>query len=461
MRVSQLTLGWGLACALWAFSPAWAANKPPSAKKESGQGNGDTVRHATRRPKQFSREWHVSTSGSDTAAGTKQAPFRTIGRALRTAGPGEAIRVSSGEYAEGLLIDNAVKAGRADAPITLVGEGRPRIVPTPKGGTLVQVRKPYWIIEGFEIDVRGQPRFAVLFEGNTTGAVLTGNDIHHGTLGAGIATYGGARDVLIENNHIHDFRKQPKGDSHGIVIQATSRGITVRGNDIHDNSGDSVQCLLPDKPEDAPASDILIENNLLHGNDENGVDVKTCHRVVIRDNTMYGFRKSPTSVGEAVVIHYSARDVRVEDNIIYDAGRGISVGGSRIGDQPSPVNVVVSGNVIRDITQSGGSDGTGIRVENSRGVQVVDNAISGTQGYGMMLGLGSNGAPSEDLTVRGNSIQGRRLVRLGQRQHRPGLKMDRNRYGSNGTFKVDPQEETNLTDWRKSSGVDQQSTPFQ
>ncbi|MCP3102239.1 right-handed parallel beta-helix repeat-containing protein [Myxococcus sp. K15C18031901] len=446
-------LGIVLLWTLCAQAPAWSA-----APRKTGASfmAVDLTRPAPGRPKRFTREWFVSPSGSDQAAGTKQAPLRTIGRAVRSVGPGEVIRVAPGEYAEGVVIDGAVKAGREDAPITLLGEGQPRIVPAKGGGTLVQVRKPHWIVEGFDLDVRGQPRFAVLFAGDTRGSVLASCHIHHGSLGAGVATFGGARDVLITNNHIHHFQRRPGGDSHGVVVQATSRDITVRGNDIHDNSGDSVQCLLPDKPDEVPARGLVIEDNLLHANGENAVDIKTCQGVTIRRNTMHGFRKSPTSAGEAVVIHFSARDVRVEHNLIYDSGRGVAVGGSREGDQPSPVHVVVRGNVIRDITRAGGSDGAGIRVENSRDVRVEDNAIDRTEGYGMMLGLGSNGAPSEDLTVRGNVIQGRHLVRLGQ--HRPGLKMGRNQYGPGGLFKVDPEEISSITRWKKASGVDDEST---
>ncbi|MCE9673294.1 right-handed parallel beta-helix repeat-containing protein [Myxococcus stipitatus] len=448
-------LGIVLLWTLCAQAPAWAAT-PPARKVGASFVAVDLSRPAPGRPRHFTREWFVSPTGSDQAPGTKQAPFRTIGRAVRSAGPGEAIRVAAGEYAEGIVIDGAVRAGREDAPITLLGEGQPRIVPAKGGGTLVQVRKPHWIVEGFDLDVRGEPRFAVLFAGDTRGAVLASCHIHHGSLGAGVATFGGASDVLITNNHIHHFHRKPRGDSHGVVVQATSRDITVRGNDIHDNSGDSVQCLLPDEPGEAPARGLVIEDNLLHDNVENAVDIKTCRDVVIRRNTMHGFRKSPTSAGEAVVIHYSARDVRVEDNLVYDAGRGIAVGGSREADQPSPVQVVVRGNVIHDITRAGGSDGAGIRVENSRDVRVEGNTIDRTEGYGMMLGLGSNGAPSEDLTVRGNVIQGRHLVRLGQ--HRPGLKMGRNQYGPGGLFKVDPEETTSIAGWKKASGVDQEST---
>ncbi|MBZ4421302.1 nitrous oxide reductase family maturation protein NosD [Myxococcus sp. RHSTA-1-4] len=410
-----------------------------------------SAKHRDSRRKDFSREWYVSASGSDRAEGSKKAPFRTIGRALKAVAPGEAIIVLPGVYAESVVIDGNVKAGRKDAPITLMAQGRARIFPG-GSGALVQIRKPYWVVDGFEIDVKGQKRFAVIFEGNTEGSVLSGSNVHHGALGGGVTTYGGARGVLIEGNHIHDFRKKPRGDSHGVVIQATSRDITLRENDIHDNSGDSVQCLKPDRDGQAPARGVVIERNRLYSNDENAVDIKTCRDVVIRANHMHGFRKSATSAGEAVVIHYSARNVRVEDNRIADAGRGISVGGVRDGSQPHPSEVEVKGNRITDISRKGGGDGVGIRVENARDVEVVGNTIEKTEGYGMMLGLGANGAPSEDLTVVGNTVRCRNLVRLGR--HHPGLRMDRNRYASGGLFKADPKEVRDLDAWKRVSGVD-------
>lgn len=406
-------------------------------------------RSSSKESKHFRNEWYVSPSGSDKAPGSRQEPFRTIGRAIVAAGPGDAIRVKSGKYAERIVIDGKAKAGKPGAPITLLGEGKPKIVPGNGSGTLVQVRRPYWRVEGFEIDVQKKPSFAVAFEGNTRGSSLARSEVHHGSLGGGVTTFGNARGVTIEDNHIHHFRK-PKGDSHGVVVQATSRDITIRGNDIHDNSGDSVQCLKPDKKSQAPARGLVIENNKLHGNDENAVDIKTCRDVIVRSNRMHDFRRSASSAGEAVVVHYSAENVRIEDNRISKAGRGISVGGVTEGRNPS--NVVVKGNDIRDISSKGGSDGAGIRVENASGVQVLDNKIEETDGYGMMLGLGANGAPSRNLTVKNNTVRGSKLIRLGGK--RPGLKMASNRYSRGGMFKVDPKETKDLNQWKAASGVD-------
>jgi hypothetical protein len=168
---------------------------------------------------------------------------------------------------------------------------------------------------------------------------------------------------------------------------------------------------------------------------------------------MYDFRKSSSSAGEAVVVHYSAQNIRIQDNEISKAGKGIAVGGVTEGASPS--NVVVSGNHIHEISSAGGSDGAGIRVENASQVQLEGNTIEDTDGYGLMLGLGSNGAPSSGLTVKDNVVRTEKLVRLGKK--RPGLQMGDNTYASGGLFKAEPKETRDFSQWQELSGVDQDS----
>lgn len=434
--------------------PKVAAGQSSSTAGQSGGTRASSQSAMTAAGSQ-GKERYVSTSGADSGQGSREAPFRTIQRALKAARPGDVIHVQAGEYPGNVAIDGPVSAGRADAPIRLVGEGRVRIVPGKQGGTLIQVRRPYWRIENLEVDARGQKRFAAAFERDTQGSALVGSHLYGGTMGAGVSTALGARGVLIEGNHIHDFRKAGGGDSHGVVVQATSRDIVIRKNDIHSTSGDAVQCLKPDHGQ-APAQGVRIENNHLHATHENAVDIKTCRDVVVSGNRMHGFRKSGSSAGEAVVVHYSASNVRVENNDISDAGRGVSVGGVKEG--PDPSNIVVKNNHIRAITKAGGSDGAGIRVENARDVKLQGNTVEDTAGYGMMLGLGANKAPSKDLVVEGNTVHGNNLVRIGKDKDRPGLTMDHNHYASQGRFKAENKETQSFNDWKRMSGVDKAST---
>ncbi|MGQ0506117.1 MAG: DUF1565 domain-containing protein, partial [Myxococcaceae bacterium] len=89
------------------------------------------------------RVWFVSPAGNDTAEGSESKPFKTISKAASVAAPGELVRVSSGTYAEKIVLADNVKPGRPDAKITLQGEGKPKIVPVAVGKDgMVQIRQP-------------------------------------------------------------------------------------------------------------------------------------------------------------------------------------------------------------------------------------------------------------------------------------------------------------------------------
>ncbi|HVE81755.1 MAG TPA: right-handed parallel beta-helix repeat-containing protein, partial [Myxococcales bacterium] len=381
---------------------------------------------------EFSRVLYVSPAGSDTAAGSEAAPFRTIHRALELVAPGEAVFVAAGTYPETLALD--ARAGLDGKPITLRGQGKPKLVPSGEGGGMVQFSRPGWVVEGFEIDAQGLGKIAVTFTSDVHGSVLRGNDIHGGTLGAGVTTYDGATGATIENNQIHDFWRDGE-DAHGVLVQWTSRDITIRGNDIHHNSGDSVQCIGPETYADAaPASGVLIEKNDLHDGVENAVDIKTCSGVMVRGNRMHGFRMAPSgqgAKGDAVVIHMSASDVTVEDNEIYDSGRGLSLGGNRIG--PMPAGVVIRHNRIHDIVIDGGTDGVGMCVENSEGARIEQNTFTRIASYALRVGGGTNG-PTDNLRVRNNILDAASPVRVGS--YAPGLVVNSNLYQPGALFTV-------------------------
>jgi nitrous oxidase accessory protein NosD len=377
---------------------------------------------------QYAKTWVVSPKGDDSAAGSADAPFRSINKAVSVAGPGDLVRVLAGTYDERVVIGAKAKAGTESAKITLQGEGSPRITPGSGSGALLQFQKPHWIVDGFEIDVQGQALYATTFQGDVTGSLLVNSELHGGTLGGAVTTYDEARGASIENNHIHDFVKTGgNGDSHGVVIQASSKDITIRNNDIHDNSGDSVQCLGPEGFNKLPpAEDVLIENNHFYGNRENAVDIKTCTGVVVRNNRMHGFKMSSTAKGEALVVHMSAKDVLIEGNDISDAAKGISVGGNH--DGPVPSGVVVRRNRIHDISTAGGGDGSGIRLENSQGTRVLNNTVTNVKRAALVIGHGTGG-PTSGLVVENNILDGdESVVDLGA--ERPGLKMGANLYAA-------------------------------
>jgi nitrous oxidase accessory protein NosD len=380
----------------------------------------------------------VSPTGNDAASGSESAPLRTIAKAVTLAGPGDLIRVRAGTYAERLLISSSVRAGTPQAPITLLGEGKPRIVPGSQEGALVVVEQPHWIIRGLDIDVQNRPAFAVAFTGDNTGTVLAESEIHHGAYGGGVSFHHGATGATLEDNHIHDFFLNGV-DAHGVIIQPTARQITVRNNVIHSNSGDSIQCHSPDGYEpEAPADEVLIEGNDLYGNVEQALDIKTCHNVVVRGNRMHLSRKG----NGAMVVHFSAKNILIEENDIYDAGVGIAVGGIRFGEPPS--GVVIRRNRIRDMLMGEGMTGAGLLFTVSTGTQVYNNTLTGVQGTAVIAGSG-DGGPTQNLVMKNNIIDAARALSLGSAA--PGLRMNTNLYRPGATFRKG-NSAWNLSQWK-------------
>lgn len=409
-------------------------------------------------------KWFVSPSasgGSDEANDGRSAtsPFATIGKAIRGATPGDVILVRAGTYEESIeLKPGSAREGTLEAPITLLGEGMPKLLARAPH-TLVRVRLPHWRIEGFELDMNGLGAQAVSFKGNTQGSSLARCNVHDGKLGAAISTSEGAHGVTIEENDIHDFFHAEKDkDSHGVVVQPTSRDITIRRNRISATSGDAVQVTFGEEHKGMqPAELVRIEDNELKRTRENAVDIKTSRHVTVRGNIMEDFRNTATSGGDGVVIHYSAEDVTIEGNVIALAGRGISVGGIKEKGMPDPQDIRLLNNIIRDISierakvnGDGSKDAVGIRVNNAQNVEIRGNIIERTGFYAVRIGSGEGA--SREVAVADNTLRTDLLVRLGSA--RSGLQMSRNHYGPGLLDAGGNRKTRKLAEWQRLTGLD-------
>jgi hypothetical protein len=109
-----------------------------------------------------------------------------------------------------------------------------------------------------------------------------------------------------------------------------------------------------------------------------------------------------------------------------------------------PTNVLIEKNLIHDISLGDGQDGTGIRIENSSGAQVLNNTFVDVEGPAMILGHGTGG-PTERLTVENNVVDAAVALSLGGQA--PGLSMNHNLYRSGARFQV-PGGEVALAGWQ-------------
>ncbi len=405
----------------------------------------------------FSRILWVSASGQDTAEGSESKPFKTVAKALSLVKPGEAIYLKSGTYSERLRLDE--KGGSSSRYLTL--KAAPGATPVFKGGTgsrtpMLDVRGAYWRIEGLTFDAAGDKAFVAFWRGaGAHHGILRACTLKNGTEGAGVYVAQQAQDVLIEGNSISHFRRSG-ADSHGVCVQTNARNVIVRANDIHHNSGDGVQCLSAEggaTEAGTPFDNLLVEDNDLHENQENGVDIKTCTRVTLRGNRIWGHRRTSSSAGEGVVVHLSASDVTLEDNEVRDNARGIQIGGVRVGAPPA--RVVLRRNRVFNGYGADGNDGSGIRVDTATDVKVLHNTVWNMPNYGLIVGNGESG-PSKDVQVRNNILGActSALVRAGT--SRQNMSFDGNLYTSLKGAAVLRNHNSfmGLSAWRSATGWD-------
>ena len=341
--------------------------------------------------------FHVAKTGSDSNPGTSAQPWRTISKAASALQAGQAAYVHTGTYYERVTTTNP---GTSSAPIWLMeAPGENAVIKGTGTSTapFVRINKPYWVVDGFEINAATVRAQAVRFDG-AKHAVVKNIDAHHGVGNAAIA-FDRAEDAALLSSKVHDYSwteadGSPK-DSHGVLVYRNSKRILVKGNDSWGHTGDDLQCADEDVVASADdPTDITIEGNR-YGNThpggalrtktrENAIDIKTCRNVTVRANKMFGIRPASTAPnGTALVAHVNADRVLVEKNRFWDNGVAASLGSQQnccLG------SVVFRRNLIFESTTASGGKGGGVRVGPARRFEAYHNTFHKVPAYAIRLG---------------------------------------------------------------------------
>jgi hypothetical protein len=166
---------------------------------------------------------------------------------------------------------------------------------------------------------------------------VIGNDIHSmRSDGINVIVPQG---ILIEANHVHDFRRAPDSGDHTDMIQfwtlnATRPGIdiTIRGNLLQAGGGGQTHSIfmrneMVDKGRAGPEMfyrRITIEDNVILNGHLHGITVGEADGVVIRRNTLLRDPALARGEGKAdavklprIAVNAASTDVVVEDNIAF------------------------------------------------------------------------------------------------------------------------------------------------
>jgi pectate lyase len=283
--------------------------------------------------------------------------------------------LASGAYSGRFEItaERRCRDGTASHPIQVFGE---------KGAVVhgaFRAGRAHWQFIGLEVTPGDSGLPALWLEASHL--VLERLHLHTGRF-HGVVVAGRARNIVVANSQIHDFKKMDaRGrpvDAHGIVVYSGASDVRVVGNEIHHNSGDGIQVNGPgdgSEPESRFARNIEIAGNLFHEDVENAIDIKDARSVVIAENRIWSYAPAPEAVGSAIVVQYDASDVTIRANHVVDT-RGVFVGRGKVGRTGKPAagrprNVLLIDNYLENSTPNG----VGLTIIGAQCVMVYNNVF--------------------------------------------------------------------------------------
>jgi serralysin len=253
----------------------------------------------------FAATYAVSPLGDDQASGGSAAPWRTLHRAAGALRAGDVLVLKAGRYNEPLELS---QSGRSDAPISVIGEGRPVVEAV---GDAVSIKASYVILKGLEAHSTGWGSAFVI--GPDAHHVRVAQNIARDSACAGIAAVS-ADYVAIEDNEVFGNSRKAPWQCSGIslyqnraVDQRPGFHNVISGNRIYDNmnvfvddavshSGgrttDGNGVIVDDFDHTQGAGPVysgatLIENNVISDNGGRGVHVFHSRNVAIVHNVVF------------------------------------------------------------------------------------------------------------------------------------------------------------------------------
>ncbi|MBI2378844.1 MAG: right-handed parallel beta-helix repeat-containing protein [Deltaproteobacteria bacterium] len=333
----------------------------------------------------------------DTLGPTQE--YVTIQAAANAVQPGDSVLVASGRYA-GFQVDTS---GTRSARILFRALGSDVVLDSPAGtGDGVRLQNVSFVtIEGFRIE--SPPERCIAARGATPESPmleleLRGNTCRSsGVEGFYLSEVGSS---LVEANDISGSGASGDTRSHGIYLaNAGSDGTVIRRNMISDagpaeSNGIHVNGDLS-VGGDGLVSGLTIEQNVIRGNAQNGINLDGVDSSVIRNNLIFGNARNAVRA-YAIDGAQGPRDLRIVNNSLVTGSNGWAIKLSE--DRGGHV-------VFNNVLLSGSSDTGAISVESASLIETASNVVVGrfsADGDSSVISL----AEWQELGLEVGSIEG-------------------------------------------------------
>lgn len=203
------------------------------------------------------------------------------------------------------------------------------------------------------------------------------------SLGHGIAPHN-SDNLLIENNYIglgYDGTTILGSGNTGIgtgIALSSSHNVTIKNNRVAgwDKGGMDIN---------SDNSDLSIENNIIHDNEANGIEISASENIQVVGNTIYNNQDVSISVFGMSLFGIVTDDVSITGNKV-----GLDINGTPTPNNPvginvfgDPTNVIIGGTSPADANHIASSTGSGIT---TMGFDVPAMSLSGSPQKVSILG---------------------------------------------------------------------------
>lgn len=299
----------------------------------SGAGASNAMKFTVRPGRIF----FVSTTGSDSSAGSFTAPWRTVRRARNAAQAGDIIYLMNGINETALDASGAslaiAKSGTSGYPIALVAyPGASATIGSATGqpyGISTTATANYWVLAG--IKLRGVN--SALKVSNSANWRVIGNDIScpNGSGAGACVVFSADKAIYMYRNLIHDNGSTTSTNIkqyQSVMFYGGTNGVDFGWNEIANTR--SCQA-LQFHSNSAPLYNLTVRNNLIHDARCDGINFGVIDpglgQVRAYNNVIYRVGTGPAPGG--VESQYTCINVggtgsaavRVMNNTLYDCGR--------------------------------------------------------------------------------------------------------------------------------------------
>ena len=321
--------------------------------------------------------YYVANNGSDAnnQVGSKSNPFKTIGKAQSTAGPGDFILLRRGDTFSTQVI--VQKSGQPGQHLTFAayGKGNRPVVDYSNDATFIIRGGDFITIDNINIKVRqsGESGAGVRIENNSH-QVVASNCLIEGynsaSFGVHLQKSGGPDGTgattieapLVINNYITGFRTNIRASGYKYNDQYNVIGGLIENNVCRNSTDDDGVNL-----QRGYFNNLVFRKNDIAGYDDDGIDTYGAHDVIIEYNTVHDPRTISTR------------------------GKGIKAGGPIRSNESSTFagtlssGIIVRYNTVRDIRATGSCSCDGIVTNGGGSGQIYGNVVYNVAGHGMKV----------------------------------------------------------------------------